>query len=160
MLYKFQGHSPKAVHQPWDGWVADNATVIGQVELGKQVSVWFGAVIRADNAKITLGNLTNVQEKLYGQVITQCKKLSKEEYIDEIRQYLNKSSIDEWRFENNYNLRDIPYIITYITTDILLLIDAIEHYNIVLEYLKKRKNYVPYHVFINIAQKYYIKTNI
>ena len=62
MLYKFQGHSPKAVHQPWDGWVADNATVIGQVELGKQVSVWFGAVIRADNAKITLGNLTNVQE--------------------------------------------------------------------------------------------------
>jgi hypothetical protein len=91
--------------------------------------------------------------KLYGEVITQCKKLSKEEYIDEIRQYLNKSSIDEWRFENNYNLRDIPYIITYITTDILLLIDAIEHYNIVLEYLKKRKNYVPYHVFINIAQK-------
>lgn len=62
MLYKFQGHSPKAVHQPWDGWVADNATVVGQVELGKQVSVWFGAVIRADNAKITLGNLTNVQE--------------------------------------------------------------------------------------------------
>ena len=62
MLYKFQGHSPKAVHQPWDGWVADNATVVGQVELGKQVSVWFGAVIRADNAKITLGSLTNVQE--------------------------------------------------------------------------------------------------
>ena len=62
MLYKFQGHSPKAVHQPWDGWVADNATVVGQVELGKQVSVWFGAVIRADNAKIILGNLTNVQE--------------------------------------------------------------------------------------------------
>ncbi|WP_353143019.1 gamma carbonic anhydrase family protein [Acinetobacter pragensis] len=62
MLYKFEGHAPKAVHQPWDGWVADNATVIGQVELGKQVSVWFGAVIRADNCRIKLGDYTNVQE--------------------------------------------------------------------------------------------------
>ena len=44
MLYQFQGHTPKATHQPWDGWVAPTATVIGQVELGKQVSVWFGAV--------------------------------------------------------------------------------------------------------------------
>lgn len=91
--------------------------------------------------------------KLYGEIVTQRKKLSKEEYIEEIKQYLSKSSVDEWRFENNYNLRDIPYIISYITTDILLLIDAIEHYDIVLEYLKKRKNYVPHHVFINIAQK-------
>ncbi|MEG1234642.1 MAG: gamma carbonic anhydrase family protein, partial [Acinetobacter sp.] len=31
MLYKFQGHIPTATHQPWDGWVAPTATVIGQV---------------------------------------------------------------------------------------------------------------------------------
>lgn len=62
MLYKFNGYSPKAMHQPWDGWVADSATVIGQVEMGQQVSVWFGAVIRADNSKIKIGHLTNVQE--------------------------------------------------------------------------------------------------
>ena len=62
MLYKFEGRSPKALHQPWDGWVADNATVIGQAEFGQKVSVWFGAVIRADNAKIKLGDYTNVQE--------------------------------------------------------------------------------------------------
>lgn len=62
MLYKFQEHQPKAKHQPWDGWVADTATVIGQVELGKEVSVWFGAVIRGDNSKISLGDFTNVQE--------------------------------------------------------------------------------------------------
>jgi hypothetical protein len=72
---------------------------------------------------------------------------------------LSKSSIDEWRFENNYNLRDIPHIISYIITDILLLIDALEHYSIVLEYLKKRKNYVPHHVFINIVQKILYKDN-
>ena len=62
MLYKFKEYSPQAMHQPWDGWVADSATVLGQVELGQQVSVWFGAVIRADNSKIKLGNFTNVQE--------------------------------------------------------------------------------------------------
>ena len=42
--------------------MAPTATVIGQVELGKQVSVWFGAVVRADNSKIRLGDFTNVQE--------------------------------------------------------------------------------------------------
>ena len=62
MLYKFKGHSPQAMHQPWNGWVAENATVIGQVELGQQVSIWFGAVVRADNCKIRLGDFTNIQE--------------------------------------------------------------------------------------------------
>ena len=62
MLYKFQGHQPKAMHLPWNGWVASNATVLGQVELGKEVSIWFGAVIRGDNSKIKLGDFTNVQE--------------------------------------------------------------------------------------------------
>ena len=62
MMYKYKEFSPKATYLPWDGWVAENATVIGQVELGKQVSVWFGAVVRADNAKISLGDFTNVQE--------------------------------------------------------------------------------------------------
>lgn len=62
MLYKFKGYAPKAMQQPWDGWVADNATVIGQVELGQKVSIWFGAVVRADNSKIKLGNFSNVQE--------------------------------------------------------------------------------------------------
>ncbi|WP_273778556.1 gamma carbonic anhydrase family protein [Acinetobacter sp. GSS19] len=62
MMYKFQGHAPKALCPPFDGWIADNATVIGQVELGRKVSVWFGAVIRGDNCRIRLGDYTNVQE--------------------------------------------------------------------------------------------------
>ena len=62
MLYKFQGYQPTSTVTPWNGWVADNATVIGQVEFGEQVSVWFGAVIRGDNSKIKLGDFTNVQE--------------------------------------------------------------------------------------------------
>ena len=62
MMYSFEGHSPKALIEPWDGWIADNATVIGQVELGQQVSVWFGAVNRAYNSPIRLGHFTNIQE--------------------------------------------------------------------------------------------------
>ena len=42
--------------------VAPNATVLGQVELGVDASVWYGAVIRADNDLIALGHATNVQD--------------------------------------------------------------------------------------------------
>ena len=62
MIYRFQNYTPTTTVTPWNGWVADTATVLGQVELGQEVSVWFGAVIRADNAKISLGDYTNVQE--------------------------------------------------------------------------------------------------
>ncbi|WP_333660903.1 gamma carbonic anhydrase family protein [Acinetobacter sp.] len=61
-MYRYQGLSPKALHEPWDGWVAPTATVIGQVELGRQVSIWFGAVVRADNCVIRIGNFSNIQE--------------------------------------------------------------------------------------------------
>jgi carbonic anhydrase/acetyltransferase-like protein (isoleucine patch superfamily) len=43
-------------------FVAPNATVVGRVELGKDASVWFGAVIRADNDVISIGEATNVQD--------------------------------------------------------------------------------------------------
>lgn len=43
-------------------WVADNATVIGRVQLGRHCSVWYGAVLRADNDAITLGACCNVQD--------------------------------------------------------------------------------------------------
>ena len=43
-------------------WIADNATVIGDVRLGKNVNVWFGAILRGDNDPITIGENTNVQD--------------------------------------------------------------------------------------------------
>jgi carbonic anhydrase/acetyltransferase-like protein (isoleucine patch superfamily) len=43
-------------------FVADNATVIGDVGLGERCSVWFGAVIRGDNAPIRIGAASNVQD--------------------------------------------------------------------------------------------------
>jgi carbonic anhydrase/acetyltransferase-like protein (isoleucine patch superfamily) len=43
-------------------YVADTASVIGKVTLGADVSVWFGATIRGDNERITIGAGSNVQE--------------------------------------------------------------------------------------------------
>ena len=50
---------PEADHS---AWVADTATVIGKVTLGPDASVWYGVVIRGDNAPITIGRGSNVQE--------------------------------------------------------------------------------------------------
>lgn len=62
MLYQLGDLHPTTTVQPWNGWVADNATVIGQVELGSEVSIWFGAVIRGDNSIIRIGDMSNIQE--------------------------------------------------------------------------------------------------
>lgn len=43
-------------------WVAENATLIGRVVLCEASSVWFGAVLRADNEPITVGVRTNIQD--------------------------------------------------------------------------------------------------
>lgn len=43
-------------------WVAPNAAVIGSVRLGAQVSIWYGAVLRADLATIELGARSNIQD--------------------------------------------------------------------------------------------------
>ena len=43
-------------------WVADSAQVIGNVELGEGASVWFGAVLRGDNERLTVGPGTNIQD--------------------------------------------------------------------------------------------------
>jgi len=43
-------------------WVAPNAQVIGQVTLGADAGIWFGAVVRGDNEPIEIGERTNIQE--------------------------------------------------------------------------------------------------
>jgi len=43
-------------------WVAGNATVLGKVTLAENASVWYGAVLRGDNDRITVGANSNVQD--------------------------------------------------------------------------------------------------
>ena len=45
-----------------DFWIAENAHVIGDVRLGVNTGIWFGAVLRGDNEPIIIGDKTNVQE--------------------------------------------------------------------------------------------------
>ncbi len=45
-----------------DYFVAPNATLIGSVTLGHQVSIWFNAVLRGDNDEIIIGDRSNVQD--------------------------------------------------------------------------------------------------
>ena len=43
-------------------YIAPNATVVGDVVLEKNVSIWYGAVLRGDCGKITVGEGTNIQD--------------------------------------------------------------------------------------------------
>ncbi|GMG68003.1 gamma carbonic anhydrase family protein [Tetragenococcus halophilus] len=43
-------------------FVAENATIVGNVTLGKEVTVWFNSVLRGDYAPIFVGDRTNVQD--------------------------------------------------------------------------------------------------
>ena len=47
---------------PEDCFVAENATIVGDVTFGKDCSVWFNAVIRGDVNQITIGNKVNIQD--------------------------------------------------------------------------------------------------
>ena len=59
MITTFDGTTPTVE----DGaWIADNATVLGDAEIGAGSGVWFGAVVRADTESIRIGRDTNIQD--------------------------------------------------------------------------------------------------
>ena len=45
-----------------DVFIADNAVIIGDVDISSGSSVWFGVVIRGDSSKITIGERSNIQD--------------------------------------------------------------------------------------------------
>ena len=45
-----------------DCFIADNATIVGQVEIGEKCSLWFNAVVRGDVNSIKIGKYTNIQD--------------------------------------------------------------------------------------------------
>lgn len=61
MLIEIDGQQPVV---PTSAFVAPNATLIGGVRLGEGASVWYGAVLRADNEPITIGKDSNVQDNV------------------------------------------------------------------------------------------------
>lgn len=59
LIKKYQGIAPKIGSECY---LSENATLVGDVTLGDECSIWFGAILRGDVARITLGNRCNVQD--------------------------------------------------------------------------------------------------
>lgn len=59
LILPYGGHTPRLGK---NAYVAPNATLIGDVELGEEASVWFGCVLRGDIGSIRVGARTNVQD--------------------------------------------------------------------------------------------------
>lgn len=58
-VYSLQGIAPQL---PASHWLAPDCHLIGNVKIGDDVGVWFGAVLRGDNERIAIGARSNVQE--------------------------------------------------------------------------------------------------
>ena len=67
ILLPFAGKEPRLGARVF---VAQNAAIIGDVEIGDDVSVWFGSVIRGDVHRIRIGARTNVQDNCTFHVTT------------------------------------------------------------------------------------------
>ncbi len=59
LIKTVRGKTPK---QGKDCWLAENAVLTGDVEMGDECSIWFHAVIRGDVNTIKMGNKVNVQD--------------------------------------------------------------------------------------------------
>jgi carbonic anhydrase/acetyltransferase-like protein (isoleucine patch superfamily) len=59
VIYTLAEHAPLVAA---DAFVAPGATVVGDVHIGPQSSVWFGAVLRGDVERLTIGRATNIQD--------------------------------------------------------------------------------------------------
>ncbi|SMC67273.1 gamma carbonic anhydrase family protein [Rhizobium sp. RU36D] len=60
-LYALADWTP-SLADPDRFWAAPDAHVIGQVHIGLDVGIWFGAVLRGDNEPISIGDGSNIQE--------------------------------------------------------------------------------------------------
>jgi carbonic anhydrase/acetyltransferase-like protein (isoleucine patch superfamily) len=60
-IYALADEQPILPH-PDQFWIAPDASIIGKVTLGIDVGIWFSAVLRGDNERITVGAGTNIQE--------------------------------------------------------------------------------------------------
>lgn len=58
-IRKYKGIEPK-IHP--SAFIAENAVIIGDVEIGADSSVWYGCVVRGDVNRIRIGSRTNVQD--------------------------------------------------------------------------------------------------
>jgi carbonic anhydrase/acetyltransferase-like protein (isoleucine patch superfamily) len=61
IIVEFEGRSPRIAAS---AFIAPNATIVGDVEIADDVSIWFGAVLRGDFAPIRIGRNCNIQDNV------------------------------------------------------------------------------------------------
>ena len=59
MIFEYKGKRPRIGQNVF---IAPTATIIGDVELGDGVSIWYGVVLRGDEGRIVIGRGSNVQD--------------------------------------------------------------------------------------------------
>ncbi len=59
LIKEVRGHTPQVGE---DTFLAETATLIGDVTVGSKCSIWYGAVLRGDVNTITIGDRTNIQD--------------------------------------------------------------------------------------------------
>lgn len=59
IIYEFNGKTPKIADS---ALIAPNVTIIGDVEIGEECSIWPGVVIRSDTTPIRIGNNVHIEE--------------------------------------------------------------------------------------------------
>ena len=59
LIRNVRGYAPRFGN---NCFLAENATVVGEVVMGDNCTVWFNAVVRGDVHSITIGNNTNIQD--------------------------------------------------------------------------------------------------
>jgi carbonic anhydrase/acetyltransferase-like protein (isoleucine patch superfamily) len=76
MIIEYRGKRPKIAAS---AFVAPTAVLIGDVEVGEEASIWFGAVIRGDNGPIRIGARSNVQDNSVLHVSEHCETVLEED---------------------------------------------------------------------------------
>lgn len=61
MIYKLGDKIPKIGEE---NFIAENSTIIGDVVTGKNVSIWYSAVLRGDCSNISIGDCSNIQDNV------------------------------------------------------------------------------------------------
>jgi carbonic anhydrase/acetyltransferase-like protein (isoleucine patch superfamily) len=60
IILSFDGHAPRIAST---AWIAPGAAVVGDVDVGPESSIWYGAVVRGDVHCVRIGKRTNIQDQ-------------------------------------------------------------------------------------------------
>ena len=97
LIKTFRGVTPK-IHE--SAFIADDAVIIGDVEIGPESSVWYGCVIRGDVNSIRIGARTNIQD---GTVI-HCNQDRTGDYRDMIDAFTAQHPVLVSKFDRSMHL--------------------------------------------------------